>query len=356
MRHNRSYTLALNNLLAAPPMPNNNSRDTLIRQWSLLQSIPREPGAASSQQIHAKLKERGYAVTPRTVERDLRKLEQAGFPLVVDESQQPFLWSWSRSAPALMLPMPTISEAVLLVAARDYLKPVLPPALMAALAPTMDNAAAMLASAEKSNEMARWRNKVRVALPNQPLIAPTVAPNVLEPICTALMQETQVEITYRSRSVNTPGEEIGAAAPGASAPDAKGKTRKLLIHPHALIHRGIVSYLVGVCEGYSDMRLFALHRIKAAKNTYSSMQVSPGFKLDDYLSEGFADFGDGERKVLKAHIAPEVAAHLLECKLSTDQTLKPLEKPAGWFELRATVMDTPQLTWWLRAYGDKVVW
>lgn len=320
-------------------MPNNNARDTLLRQWTLLQSIPREPQSANAGDIHAKLQTQGYSVTRRTVERDLRNLLLAGFPLLVEESQQPYLWSWSRSAPAMMLPLPSVSDAVLLVAARDYLKPLLPPMLMSALEPFMNRADEILSAVEKNNTMARWRNKVRVALPSQPLIAPEVLPQVLEPLCSALMQETQINLFYQSRS----GKK------------KTGDTTELRVNPHALVHRGVVSYLVGTCGDYEDMRLLALHRIKSASNTYSPMRASPGFNLDDYLSQGFADFGKGEKKLLVARVAPEVAAHLQECKLAQDQVLTSVPQPQGWFELKATVWSTPQLDWWIRGFGDKIV-
>ena len=325
-------------------MPTNNSRDTLFRQWNLLQSIPREPQSATIQDIHHELKAQGYTVTKRTVERDLQHLLLAGFPLCVDDSSQPHLWSWSRHAPAMMLPVPTVSDAVLLVAARQYLRPLLPPMLMRSLEPYMERAAEILATAEKSNSLARWNNKIRVAPPTQPLMAPKVAPDILEPICSALMQETQLLIRYRSRS--------GKGLTGV--PDDTGASKEMTVHPHALVHRGVVSYLIGTVNGYEDLRMFAMHRIGSAVNTYSPMKASPGFSLDAYLAEGFADFGKGEKKQLRMRVAPEVATHLTECKLSHDQSLHPAEQPEGWFELTATVHDTPQLEWWIRGFGERI--
>ena len=43
--------------------------------------------------------------------------------------------------------------------------------------------------------------------------------------------------------------------------------------------------------------------------------------------------------------------HLLESQLSKDQEVKELDNE---YEITATVVDTEQLNWWLRGFGDAV--
>lgn len=312
-------------------MPASTGRDTIFRQWTLLQAIPREPQSTSAAQLHDKLRQAGYTVTRRTVERDLNTLMRAGFAVWVDDTQEPYLWSWRKSATSFSLPVPSVSDALLLAMVRDYLRPLLPTTMMDALAPYLDKADGVLGSAGKSNQLARWQGKVRVALPTQPLLAPAINPAVHATLSECLLQETQIDLTYASRS--------------------GGKTTALRVHPHALLQRGQVMYLLGTCWDYTDMRRLALHRIQAATNTYTPMAPLPGFNLDEFLKNGYADFGNGGMKQLDVRVAPSVAEHLMECRLSEDQRLTPVDEPEGWFQLQATVADTPQLEWWLRGFG-----
>ena len=315
-------------------MPANNSRDTLLRQWKLLQIIPREPAAINSREAYNKLRAEGYTVGRRTVERDMQKLVDAGFPLWVDETAEPYLWSWSRSAPAFFLPLPSVTDSLLLVMVQDNLKAILPPAVVAVLAPYVARAEAVLAESGQHNQLAHWKDKVRVVPPTQPLIAPEVDEAARNTVCESLLQETQVQVKYAGM--------------------AKGRSADLLLNPHALLQRGPVTYLMATCADYLDMRHYALHRVRQATNTYAPMKRLPGFNLDEQLKQGFADFGGGAMKDLDVLIDKGLAAHLSECRLTKGQTIEAVAEPEGWFRLRARLPDTPQLTWWLRGFGNQV--
>jgi hypothetical protein len=54
--------------------------DAILRQWTLLRMIPREPGTVAVKELHQRLRSSDYAVSLRTVQRDLLGLEQI-FPL-----------------------------------------------------------------------------------------------------------------------------------------------------------------------------------------------------------------------------------------------------------------------------------
>jgi predicted DNA-binding transcriptional regulator YafY len=316
-------------------MPSANIRETMLRHWRLMELLPRQPRSIATKAIHERLEEAGFKVTRRTVERDLQGFVEAGFPIVVDNSQEPYLWSWDAAAPALTLPVPSVSDALLLAMVRDYIGPMLPPQMLDALRPYLDRAVQVLDGAKTNNTLASWRDKVHAINPNQTLIPPRIDPEINRVVSDALLEEMQLEIIYDSMS----GE--------------KGKT--LNIHPHALIHRGQMSYLVGSCWHYKDMRRFAMHRIKEAKNLHQPMTTQAGFRLDDYLSKGFGDFGDGGMRDLDLRVSPELAEYLNECKLSVDQTLIKMDDAQGWYRLSVRLADTPQLTWWILSQGSEVV-
>lgn len=316
-------------------MPSNTIRETMMRHWRLMELLPRQPRAIATKVIHERLEEAGFKVTRRTVERDLQGLMESGFAIVVDTTQEPYLWSWDAASPTLALPVPSVADALLLAMVRDYIGPMLPPQMLDAMRPYLDRAVQVLEGAKTNNTLASWRDKVHAVNPTQTLIPPAIDPEVNRIVSDALLEEMQLEIVYDSMSGN------------------KGKT--INIHPHAVIHRGQMSYLVGSCWHYKDVRRFAMHRIKQAKNLYLPMTKQGDFRLDDYLAKGYGDFGDGGMRDLDIKVSPQLAEYLNECKLSVDQTLTQMDDSHGWYRLRARLADTPQLKWWLLSQGNELV-
>ena len=87
--------------------------DTLLRQWQMLRLIPRHPQRISARDLYEKLKSEQFDVTKRTVERDLLWLSGM-FPLVADERNRPYGWSWKKNAPLFSLPGLSHTEALTL--------------------------------------------------------------------------------------------------------------------------------------------------------------------------------------------------------------------------------------------------
>ena len=77
----------------------------------------------------------------------------------------------------------------------------------------------------------------------------------------------------------------------------------------------------------------------------------PDFDLKNYDDDGRFGFGEGERIRLTFKIDKQAGAHLLETPLSKDQEVKDLKEDYG---ISATVVDTEQLKWWLRGFGDAI--
>ncbi len=70
--------------------------DAMLRQWSLLRSIPRSPRRVDTRTLLRRLREDGFKVGQRTVQRDLHRLSEI-FPLMLDKRTVPFGWSWMRT-------------------------------------------------------------------------------------------------------------------------------------------------------------------------------------------------------------------------------------------------------------------
>ncbi|MHC6223316.1 WYL domain-containing protein [Pseudomonas sp. X10] len=78
-------------------MPSATTRATLSRQWALLRQLPgRSPGITSAELVW-RLRDAGFNISKRSVERDLNELSLI-FPLVRNDKSIPFGWHWSASA------------------------------------------------------------------------------------------------------------------------------------------------------------------------------------------------------------------------------------------------------------------
>ncbi|MFJ3074309.1 WYL domain-containing protein [Pseudomonas sp. NPDC087029] len=80
-------------------MPFATTRATLSRQWAMLRQLPsRSPGITSAELVW-RLRDVGFNVSKRTVERDLNELSLI-FPLERNDKSIPFGWHWSVNAGA----------------------------------------------------------------------------------------------------------------------------------------------------------------------------------------------------------------------------------------------------------------
>jgi predicted DNA-binding transcriptional regulator YafY len=118
------------------------------------------------------------------------------------------------------------------------------------------------------------------------------------------------------------------------------------------VQRGPVTYLVATTFEYTDVRLYALHRVRAARMLETPAKRPPDFDLDTYISRGALHFG-GERTLrLRARVSEELGRILSETPLSEDMMLR--RARAGGYTVSATVPDTWALHMWLLSQGDGI--
>jgi predicted DNA-binding transcriptional regulator YafY len=305
--------------------------DTLLRQWQMLRIIPRYPHKITAKSLHEKLKLEQFDVTKRTVERDLLSLSEM-FPLVSDERDKPYGWSWSKDAPLFNLPGLSHNEALTLTMVEQHLNSLLPASTLSQLQHYFKTAKQHLSNIPQNERTRSWLNKVRTVPTWQPLLPPTIKPSVQYTVYEALLADKQLEIKYLKR-----GED---------------KTVEYRIHPLAVVQRGGITYLYCRVFDYADLRILALHRIHSAIMLEEAANIPAGFSIDKEISLGKFGFGEGNQIQLEAIFYHGSGEHLFETALSSDQTLT--EKADGSLKLIATVADTPQLVWWLLGFGDGV--
>lgn len=305
--------------------------DTLLRQWQMLRMIPRYPQKITAKALHEKLQAEQFDVTKRTVERDLLSLSEM-FPLVSDERDKPYGWSWSKDAPVFNLPGLSHNEALTLAMVEQHLNSLLPSSTLSQLQPYFKAAKQHLSNISQNERTRSWLNKVRTVPPSQPLLPPSIKPAVQSTVYEALLADKQLEIKYLKR-----GED---------------KAVEYRIHPLAVVQRGSITYLYCRVFDYEDLRTLALHRIQSATKLEEPAKAPPGFSIDDAINSGKFGFGEGKQIRLEAIFYHGTGDHLFETPLSSDQVLTEFED--GKIRLIATVADTPQLGWWLLGLGDGV--
>lgn len=302
-------------------MPSASARFTVSRQWALLRLIPGRGAGATARQLQASLAQAGFAVSKRQVERDLKELEQM-FGLICNDKSMPFSWRWPPHG-AAELPALTLAEALSVKLIEEALRPLLPAPVLRVLEPRFANATAKLAALRGANPTARWQDKARAVPPALPRVPPLLDEEVLEAVQLALLHEEAVSVTYRSSA---------------------GKQSSLRIHPLGIVVRPPATYLVGIAQPHSDIRLYALHRFVSAQRTHEQAPPPKGFSLDDYLAQGNLQFGSPKPAALTLRVNAELAASLREAPLSKFQRI---ESDGEAFIVSAQVPDTWQLRWWL---------
>ncbi len=310
---------------------NKGSNETLLRHWTMLRRVPRSPAKITSRELTEFLRGEGFEVGKRTVERDLGTLS-ASFPLVSDERNKPFGWSWEREAGTFDLPGMLPAQALALALAERYLEPLLPVSLSMHLRPYFKTADRVLDTFPSNEGLHGWREKVAVVQPMQTMQPPVVDQDVLSSVHSALLQNLQLDMTYHPLNSSSP--------------------KKYVVHPLGLVQRGLTTYLCATVFSYTDVLIFAVHRIGGA-TLRSEPAVRPeGFQLEQYVKSGAFGFQEHGAITLRLRVSGDLAVHLRETPLSSDQYC--VDDAEGWALVQATIQDTAQLRWWVLSQGDQV--
>ena len=308
------------------------NQHTLLRQWHMLRAIPRAPRKITVQEVHDCLITADFAVTERTIQRDLRELTSV-FPLVMDGRNRPYGWSWQRDSPSFDLPGLSVPEALALTLVEQQLANSLPPATLDTLQLHFRSAQLALGAIEPHAQANAWLDKVRSIAPMQRLLAPVSDAACQRTVYDALMRDRQLRLSYRKR-------------------EHQHVVQYEAVHPLAVVQRGQLIYLVCMFAAYDDVRMLAMHRITQAEMLYVDSRKKPGFSLDDYIESGNMGVRSGEPIQLQAVFSRTAGEHLFETPLASDQLLAAL--PEGGLSLQATVANTQELRWWLLGLGDGV--
>jgi predicted DNA-binding transcriptional regulator YafY len=302
--------------------------ETVVLALELLRRIPRNRKISASE-LHEQLANAGVSRDLRTIQRQLEMLSEH-FGIERDDRNKPYGYRWKDNAKGLALPMLSEQESLLLSLAEQQLRPLLPSSLLKSMEGFFVQAHSNLGPDAHAKREREWLSKIRVVSQTQPLLPPKIRPGVLEQVSNALYNNLYLNVNYKS---------------------AAGKATVADVMPLGLAQQGPRLYLVCRFQGYDNERSLALHRLVSAKASTLPFDRPKDFDLQKYDDDGRFGFGEGKRIRLSFRITKDAGLQLLESPLSTDQQVKEL---ADHFEISATVVDTAQLQWWLRGFGDQV--
>lgn len=294
----------------------------------LLKRIPRKT-KISAAQLQEQLRDAGLERDVRSIQRQLESITEH-FDIERDDRSKPYGYRWKEKAQGLSLPGLSKQEALLLTLAEQHLRNLLPAPLLKSMAAFFAQAKADIGSSANARLEREWLSKVRVVSTTQPLHPPKLRPGVFEQVSNSLFGNLWLTVTYEN---------------------ANKKVTKSDLMPLGLAQQGTRLYLVGRYRGFNDIRSLALHRIVSAKASTLTFERPKDFDLQRFNDEGRFGYGDGKRISLTFEIEKNAGFHLLETPLSIDQKMR--EMPTK-YEVKASVVDSAQLTWWLRSFGSSV--
>jgi predicted DNA-binding transcriptional regulator YafY len=305
--------------------------DTTLRQLKLLEYLPRQPRKVSPQDIKESLLQSGFEVSIRTIQRDLKTLS-AILPLISDERDKPYGWSWHKDAAGLNPAMDPI-EALTFSLAEEYLEPIMPGKSFKRMKVFFERANNVLKEMDKSS-IKKWRDNVRVIPQWQTLMAPSINDKAEAAIYEALLKGQQLEVKYLKRG------EV--------------KAGKRTINPLGIVLQGVVHRLIcTMAEDPESPRHLPIHRFKSAEWNGKNALPPKGFNLDSFIESQNIGFLISKKPLnLEAIFEPMAGFHLTETPISKNQMLKQLED--GRYMLKVKLPDTSQLRWWLLGFGSQV--
>ena len=304
------------------------NQETLIFSLELLRRIPRQR-KVTAKDLHRQLHETGLKKGLRTVQRQLKMLSEY-FDIECDDREKPYGYRWKEQSDGFCVPRLSLQDSLLLTLAEQYLRKILPVRLMKSMEGFFTQARYELEYHGKHRPEQEWLSKVRIVDTTQPLLPPKTKADVFEAVSNALYENKWLRLEYEN---------------------AEGWRGDYRVMPLGLAQQGPRLYLVCRFEDFDNERSLALHRIISAEASTMNFERPPEFDLKKYDDDGRFGFGEGERIRLTFRINKPNGFHLLESRLSTDQEVKELDDE---YEITATVVDTEQLNWWLRGFGDAV--
>ena len=306
--------------------------DTLLRQISMIELIPRYPAKTFTNEIKDKLSALGYEAPLRTIQRDLQELSRL-FPIVSDERSHPFGWSWEKDAQGYESPAMDPIQALTFSLAAQYLEPLMPKANFKKIEAFFNRAESVLIGNEKS-KLLNWRKRVKVIPESIRFKEPKVSMEIRQKIYQAVYERTQIKALYKKRGKKTSDERH--------------------IHPLGIVIKGSMHYLICMMnEDPKEPRYLPLQRFERVELLNEATREPKNFDLEKFIHKNNLGFTYSDNLyTFEAVFDKTMAFHLLETPLNNSQIVREMDEDK--LLIKARVPDTLQFEQWLLSFGPNV--
>lgn len=302
-------------------MPGRNSE--LIRQWSILRTL-----ASNRRTTIAQLADE-TGKTERTVRRDLKALEAAGFPLEEDQDAEGKFWRLPpRALARLERDGFTVAELAALHMSRALFECFAESALLKDLRGAFDKMDAAL-----SPNMRRFLERMPKAISakspqakRQSEQTHTITIRLFE----AIMDTRVVSMKYDS-------------------PTSK-RLKPYIVHPYRIVHAQGGLYLVAFVPAHSELRTFSIERIRQAAADKITFEMLDELGTDPFANSLGVYRGPATR--VRLRFATAIADRVKERTWHPSQQFR--DRPDGAADMTLNVSDDYALRSWILSFGSGV--
>jgi predicted DNA-binding transcriptional regulator YafY len=305
-------------------MPRN---DQITRQWHLLRHLEASRHGATLSEL-AEALPADFVRHHRTIRRDLEALEAAEFPLLTERREGRVVWKLLEgfhNIPALNF---SASELMALTFSRGLLRPLEGTQLQVALDSALSKAAAAL-PAPGHTYLKQLDGLFAIGL--GPHKSYKEHRETIDRLTEAIDRHRTVQIRYFSAGRNA--------------------TTRREVDPYRLWYAQGGLYLIAHCHWRSEVRLFAVERIKSLTATDHPFQLPLNFDLDAYIRDTIGVMR-GKPATIALLLDKATAAWAKDRIYHPSQQVTP--EKGGRLRLSLTVAVTPELVGWVLSFGGGV--
>ncbi len=209
-----------------------------------------------------------------------------------------------------------------------------------------------------------------VAQPDQPFALPAadaikkliaMMPTAIRDFCGSLMQH----MTVRPPSAALANDDVATHADLQQAIDQccqvnlryhslfDGDVITVILRPYHLHFESRAWYVIGYSERHREVRTFKLSRVKSIELTTRHFRRDRSFKLDQYLGNAWRLIPEKRRYRVELEFTAKVAHNVSEVRWHHSQSHRIL--PDGRCIMTFDVDGINEISWWVLGYGDQVV-
>ncbi|NIA16341.1 MAG: WYL domain-containing protein [Nitrospiraceae bacterium] len=296
----------------------------MIRQWKLLQALETNRFGLTLKELSEQ-----FEVTEMTVRRDLKGLEEVGFPIFADTLDDGSK-KWRINYKVIHAPHVTfhLTEVLALYLSRELLRPLAGTQFAEGIRSCIDKAKSMF----KPSALGYFRRLAEVLYVHLPELPDYSEKEKIIDICSiACEDEKELAIRYRS---------------------AGSASRLRTVQPYGLVYFHHALYLVARDPKAKELRTFKIDRIDEAELQDKDFQRPLEFDLSKIYEHSFGIFHSDKTIKVRVKLAPEAANAVLERKWHTSQKIE--KHKDGSVIATYTLGDTTELKSWVLSFGRYV--